>query len=60
MYRGSFWGLVVCHAQGGTEGGCVHRAKARFWPVPSYGLREAHSPNVVEGVFSEVRIQDPA
>jgi len=23
--------LVVCHAQGGMETGCAHRAKARFW-----------------------------
>jgi hypothetical protein len=28
--------------------------KHGFWPVPSCSLREARSPNLVEGVFSEV------
>jgi hypothetical protein len=29
--------------------------KHGFWPVPSYGLREAHSPNLVEEAeFSEL------
>jgi hypothetical protein len=30
--------------------------KHGFLPVPSYGLREAHSPNLVEGKFSELRM----
>ncbi len=29
--------------------------KHGLWPVRSYGLREVHSPNLGEGVFSEVR-----
>ena len=29
--------------------------KHGFWPVPSYGLRKAHSPSLVEGVVSENR-----
>src|SRR5918992_2688223 len=40
--RGHLWSssdlVVVCYAHGGTEKGWVHRAKARFWPVPSYGF----------------------
>ncbi len=31
--------------------------KHEFWPVPSYGLRKAHSPNLVEDEFSEVHTQ---
>src|SRR5829696_8855114 len=30
--------------------------KHGFLPVPSYGLREAHSPNLVEVKFSELRM----
>jgi hypothetical protein len=55
MCRDSSWGLAVSHAQGDTEKGCAHGAKARFLPIPLYGLREAHSPNLGEGVFCEVR-----
>src|SRR5215203_9915 len=40
--RGHLWSssdlVVVCYAHGGTEKGLVHRAKARFLPVPSYGF----------------------
>src|SRR5918993_4755392 len=43
--RGHLWSssdlvVVVCyaHGHGGTEMGWVHRAKARFWPVRSYGF----------------------
>src|SRR5215208_7008260 len=40
--RGHLWSssglVVVCYPHGGTEKGWVHRAKARFLPVPSYGF----------------------
>src|SRR5215212_1437363 len=40
--RGHLWSssdlVVVCYPHGGTEKGWVHRAKARFLPVPSCGF----------------------
>jgi hypothetical protein len=46
--------LFVMHRVARRRAACIVR-KHGFWPVPSYGLREAHSPNLVEEAFHEVR-----
>jgi hypothetical protein len=56
MCQGYFWGLAYLSCtEGDTQKGLAHRAEGWFLPVPSYGLREAHSPNSIQGEFSEVR-----
>jgi hypothetical protein len=36
-------------SEGGTKKGCGIVRKHSFWPVPSYGLRDAHSSQLVKG-----------
>jgi hypothetical protein len=39
--------LYVVHRMARRRAACMVR-KHGYWPVPSYGLREAHSPNLRE------------